>query len=129
MKAHPSTPPDNPLRYSTDEACAAQLDATDPLAGFRKQFHIPNRPDGTPVIYFAGNSLGLMPKRVQAAMDQELEDWANRGVDGHFEAKNPWYTYHETLREPLARLIGAIPSEVVLMNTLTVNLHLMMVTF
>ena len=78
---------------------------------------------------FAGNSLGLMPKAARQIVEQELDDWAKLGVDAHLNAKTPWYTYHEQFREPLARLAGARPNEVVCMNSLTVNLHLMMATF
>ena len=115
--------------FQPDEDFARQLDAADPLAGYRERFHIPAQPDGAPKIYFAGNSLGLQPKTVDAAVRQELEDWARLGVDGHFEARTPWYFYHEVFRESGARLVGGVPGEVVMMNGLTVNLHLMMVTF
>ncbi|HEY4282627.1 MAG TPA: kynureninase [Chthoniobacterales bacterium] len=117
------------MTYSTDEDFALQLDREDPLGRFRDRFHLPPGPDGKPLIYFAGNSLGLMPKSARALVDQELDDWANLGVDAHLKAKAPWYTYHEPLREPAARLVGARPNEVVCMNSLTVNLHLMMATF
>lgn len=117
------------MNYTTDEACARQLDAADQLASFRQRFHIPTRADGTPVVYFAGNSLGLQPTAVRAQLEQELEDWARLGVDAHFHGRNPWYSYHERFRESGARLVGARPGEVVMMNSLTVNLHLMMVTF
>jgi len=115
--------------FRPDEAYARQLDADDPLAGYREQFHIPQRPDGSEIIYFLGNSLGLQPKRVRALMDQELNDWAGLGVDAYFEGTRPWYSYQERFREIGARLVGAKPHEVVTMNSLTVNLHLMMVTF
>jgi kynureninase len=115
--------------FSPDEEFALRLDAEDPLREFRGRFHVPIGSDGKPVIYFVGNSLGLMPKATRGLVDQELEDWANLGVDGHLEAATPWYSYHEMLREPAARLVGAKPSEVVCMNSLTVNLHLMMATF
>ncbi|HKP94037.1 MAG TPA: kynureninase, partial [Chthoniobacterales bacterium] len=85
--------------------------------------------DGEPVIYFAGNSLGLMPKATRKIVEQELDDWAALGVDAHLEARTPWYSYHEAVREPMARLVGARPVEVICMNSLTVNLHLMMATF
>ncbi len=115
--------------FQPDEAFARRLDAEDPLAGYRDRFLIPRRRDGRPVIYFAGNSLGLQPKAVRPLIDQELKDWADLGVDGHFSGKTPWYSYHEVLREPAAGLVGARPGEVVMMNSLTVNLHLMMVSF
>src|SRR5256885_3529515 len=117
------------MQFSADEDFAKQLDAEDPLRGFREKFHLPLGEDGKPLIYFAGNSLGLMPKSARQVVDQELGDWAKLGVDAHLEAKTPWYSYHETLREPTARLIGAKPVEVICMNSLTVNLHLMMATF
>src|SRR5256885_4710635 len=119
----------SPMTFSGDENFAKQLDAEDPLRGFREKFHLPLGEDGKPVIYFAGNSLGLMPKSAREVVDQELDDWARLGVDAHLEAKTPWYSYHETLREPTARMVGAKPVEVICMNSLTVNLHLMMATF
>lgn len=117
------------MTFSADEEFARQLDAEDPLRQFREKFHLPLGKDGKPLIYFAGNSLGLMPKAARQIVEQELDDWAERGLDAHLEAKMPWYSYHETLREPTARLIGAQPNEVICMNSLTVNLHLMMATF
>jgi kynureninase len=115
------------MRLGEQEALA--LDAADPLARFRERFELPPGRDGRPVVYLAGNSLGLMPRAAREYVARELDDWAGLGVDGHFHAANPWYGYHETLRDPLARLVGALPSEVVAMNSLTVNLHLMMATF
>src|SRR5947207_4349192 len=115
--------------YSTDENFALQLDREDPLRGFREKFHLPKAKDGKPLIYFAGNSLGLMPKSARAIVEQELDDWAKLGVDAHLEGTTPWYTYHETVRDPAARLVGARPAEVICMNSLTVNLHLMMAAF
>src|SRR3989442_3387457 len=117
------------MQFSTDENFAKQLDAEDPVRGFRDKFHLPLGKDGKPLIYFAGNSLGLMPKAARQVVDQELDDWAKLGVDAHLEGQTPWYSYHETLREPTARLISAKPVEVICMNSLTVNLHLMMATF
>jgi len=117
------------MQFSADEKSALQLDAEDPLRQFRNKFHLPLGKDGSSLIYFAGNSLGLMPKTARQIVEQELDEWAKLGVDAHLEAKTPWYTYHETLREPTARLIGARPIEVICMNSLTVNLHLMMATF
>lgn len=108
---------------------ARRLDRRDPLASFRKEFLIPKSRSGKPWIYLAGNSLGLQPRKARAYVAQELEDWARLGVDGHFEAKHPWMSYHETVGAPMARVVGALPTEVVVMNTLTVNLHLMMVSF
>ncbi len=116
-------------KFSADEEFALRQDREDPLRGFRDRFHIPLGADGEPLIYFVGNSLGLMPKATRQIVDQELDDWAQLGVDGHFDAATPWYSYHETLREPAARLVGAQPNEIVCMNSLTVNLHLLMATF
>src|SRR5437762_8716562 len=117
------------MQLSTDEGFAKQLDAEDPLHSFRQNFHLPLGKDSKPLIYFAGNSLGLMPKSARAIVEQELDDWAKLGVDAHLEGTTPWYSYHETVREPAARLVGARPVEVICMNSLTVNLHLMMATF
>jgi kynureninase len=117
------------MHFSTDETFALQLDAEDRLQNFREKFHLPSGKDGKPLIYFAGNSLGLMPKTARQIVEQELDDWAKLGVDAHLNAATPWYTYHQTLREPMARLVGAKPVEVICMNSLTVNLHLMMATF
>src|SRR5437762_5231201 len=115
--------------FSAVEDFALQLDAEDPLRHFRERFHLPLGKNGEPLIYFAGNSLGLMPKTARQIVEQELNDWAKLGVDAHLDATTPWYSYHETLREPTARLVGAKPLEVICMNSLTVNLHLMMATF
>jgi kynureninase len=117
------------MTFSQDEDFARELDAQDPLHHFREKFHLPLGADGKPFIYFAGNSLGLMPKSARAIIEQELDNWATLGVDAHHATGTPWYSYHETLREPTARLVGAQPNEVVCMNSLTVNLHLMMATF
>jgi kynureninase len=117
------------MTFCSDENFALQLDAEDSLRQFRKKFHLPLGADGTSLIYFAGNSLGLMPKSARQIVEQELDDWAKLGVDAHLDAKTPWYSYYETLREPTAHLVGAQPNEVVCMNSLTVNLHLMMATF
>src|SRR6516164_6969661 len=117
------------MQFSAEEDFAKQLDSEDPLRRFREEFHLPLGKDGKPLIYFAGNSLGLMPKSARKIVDEELDDWAKLGVDAHLEAKTPWYTYHEPLREPTARMVGAKPVEVICMNGLTVNLHLMMATF
>lgn len=116
-------------RFSTGADCAKQLDYADPLKNYRDKFYIPVMPNGKEVIYFAGNSLGLQPKTVKAYIEQELDDWQTLGVEGHLHAKNPWLPYHELLTPQTARLVGALPEEVVNMNTLSVNLHLMMVSF
>ncbi|MEO2059367.1 MAG: kynureninase [Mesonia sp.] len=108
---------------------AKQQDQNDPLRRFRNQFHIPKDKNGEEQVYLCGNSLGLQPKLTQEYIQQELEDWSNLGVEGHTEAKNPWMPYHEFLTEKMAKIVGAKPSEVVMMNTLSVNLHLMMVSF
>jgi kynureninase len=109
-------------------APAEALDAADPLRGFRSRFHVP-RHEGHEQAYFCGNSLGLQPTAVRAALMQELDDWAELGVEAHFRGKHPWMPYHETVRESLARVVGAKPVEVVAMNSLTANLHLLMVSF
>lgn len=110
-------------------AQARALDCADPLASFRNDFHFPKDKQGQPLIYFCGNSLGLQPKRTREFIENELEDWATFGVEGHFGARKPWLPYHELLTEPMARVVGAKPIEVVVMNQLTVNLHLMMASF
>ena len=117
------------MTFSAEEDFAHQLDAEDPLRQLREKFHLPLGKNGKPVIYFAGNSLGLMPKAVRAIVEEELDNWANRAVDAHHAARTPWYSYHETLRKPTARLVGAKSLEVICMNSLTVNIHLMMATF
>src|SRR5437773_11619233 len=117
------------MHFSGDEDVARQLDAEDPLRGFREKFSLPLGNDGKPVIYFAGNSLGLMPKSARGIVEEELDNWAKLGVDAHHATGTPWYSYHEALRDPTARLAGAKPVEVICMNSLTVNLHLMMATF
>jgi kynureninase len=117
------------MEFSAEESFALNLDAEDPLRSFREKFHLPLGKKGEPLIYFAGNSLGLMPKSAREIVQQELEDWATLGVDAHMDAATPWYSYHENLREPMARVVGAKPVEVICMNSLTVNLHLMMATF
>ncbi|HEU5024367.1 MAG TPA: kynureninase [Spirillospora sp.] len=110
---------------------ALRLDETDPQPSLREEFLIPPAPGGTypEAAYFAGNSLGLQPKAVAGRLREELDDWARLAVEGHTQARRPWVDYHELLREPAARLVGALPHEVVAMNSLTVNLHLMMASF
>ena len=105
------------------------MDAQDSLKGFREKFYIPKQASGENVLYFTGNSLGLQPKQTREYIEQELEDWKNLGVEGHLQAKNPWLPYHEFVAGQLANIVGAKPSEVVAMNSLTVNLHLLMVSF
>lgn len=99
------------------------------LQNFREKFHIPKQPDGEDVLYFTGNSLGLQPKTTRAYIEQELKDWETLGVEGHFKAKRAWMPYQEFVNEQTARIVGAKPIEVVVMNSLTVNLHLLMVSF
>jgi len=105
------------------------MDARDSLGHFRERFHIPTNADGTDTIYLCGHSLGLQPKSARRYVEQELKDWELLGVEGHFRGKNPWMPYHRLLTEQTATLVGANPSEIVAMNSLTVNLHLMMVSF
>ena len=113
------------------ETEARELDAGDDLPSLRDQYHIPPAGGGryAETAYLAGNSLGLQHRSVRSRLLGELDDWARLGVEGHRDAKHPWLAYHELLREPAARLIGARPAEVVMMNSLTVNLHLMMISF
>jgi kynureninase len=115
--------------FRLGEEFAAEMDARDPLARYRERFCIPKKKDGDECIYLSGHSLGLQPKTARAYIDQELIDWADLGVEGHFHAKNPWMPYHRLLTAQTATLVGAKPSEVVVMNSLTVNLHLMMTSF
>src|SRR5438093_6311720 len=117
------------MNFSADEDFAPQLDREDPLRQFREKFHLPRGKNGRPLIYFAGNSLGLMPKSARQIVEEEVDNWARLGVDAHHATGTPWYSYHEALREPTARLVGAKPIEVICMNSLTVNIHLMMATF
>ncbi|MFM9944427.1 MAG: kynureninase [Bacteroidia bacterium] len=114
--------------YTNTLEFAKSLDKKDPLAHFRQRFHFPIL-NGKEAIYLTGNSLGLQPKTARAALEQEMQDWQNMGVEGHFEGKNPWFYYHKFLTEKAAKVVGALPHEVVVMNNLTVNLHLMMVSF
>lgn len=108
---------------------ARSSDEHSPIKKYRNEFAFPTDANGMKYLYFAGHSLGLMPNSVRDAISAELDDWQKYGVEGHFHAKNPWMPYHEILTDKLAKLVGAKPLEVVAMNTLTVNLHLMMVSF
>ena len=108
---------------------ARQLDQKDPLRSFRERFNFPVQDNGKPFIYLCGNSLGLQPKKANDYVREEMEDWANLGVEGHIHARHPWLPYHEFLTASMARLVGAKEIEVVVMNSLTVNLHLLMVSF
>ena len=114
--------------FENNLAFANQLDEQNSLNHFREQFYIPVI-NGNECIYFTGNSLGLQPKTTQDYVVNELEDWANFGVEGHFHATNPWFSYHEIFPQQVAKIVGALPEEVVVMNQLTVNLHLLMTTF
>lgn len=108
---------------------AKDLDAKDELKKYRELFHIPRQENGELHTYLCGNSLGLQPKKTKDSIQQELDAWAELGVEGHFHAKNPWLTYHEFLVDVMAKVVGAKPIEVAVMNTLSVNLHLLMATF
>jgi kynureninase len=115
--------------FDPAESYALEQDRRDPLAGFRSRFELPRNERGEPKLYFCGNSLGLQPTAARALVEQELDDWSALAVEAHFKGRTPWYSYHEVFRESGARLVGARPGEVVMMNSLTVNLHLMMVSF
>ncbi|GGD87462.1 kynureninase [Planktosalinus lacus] len=110
-------------------AYAKEQDKHDPINRFREKFHIPKDKKGNDIVYLCGNSLGLQPKNTQKYIQEELDDWAKLGVEGHTEAQHPWMPYHELLTNTMAKIVGAKPSEVVMMNTLTTNLHLLMVSF
>src|SRR5215204_5545298 len=111
------------MSYEASLGFAQSLDTADELSSFRQRFHFPKTGGGAEVIYFTGNSLGLQPKTVSTYVQQELDDWARLGVEGHMKAANPWLPYHEFLTEKMARIVGAMPIETVVMNSLTVNLH------
>ncbi len=115
--------------FQASEEFAAAMDVRDPLAQFRELFWLPKTKGGDDCIYLCGHSLGLQPKTARAYLEQELHDWAQLGVEGHFHATNPWMPYHRKVTQQTAALVGAQPDEVVVMNSLTVNLHLMMVSF
>jgi kynureninase len=117
------------MHYENTLAFARAQDAADQLASYRRRFLFPQHSDGQPVLYFCGNSLGLQPDTVRPALLAELDQWQTHGVEGHFRGDQPWMYYHKFLTPQTARLVGAHEHEVVVMNTLTVNLHLMMVTF
>lgn len=118
----------NGMNFENTLQFAKRLDASDPLKAFRDRFYIPRHYEDD-CIYFTGNSLGLQPKSVKEYVNQELDDWAKLGVEGHFRAKNPWMPYHEIFPKQLSKIVGCLPEEVVVMNQLTVNLHLLMVSF
>ena len=117
------------MNFAPGKDFALSMDENDPLRNYRERFFIPKTTSGEESIYLCGNSLGLQPKSVRESIEQELKDWEELGVEGHFHAQNPWLPYHEILAKPMASLVGGKPQEVVVMNTLTVNLHLMMVSF
>jgi len=116
-------------QFRTNREFAATMDEGDPLAHFRQRFHIPKTENGEDCTYLCGHSLGLQPKTAKAYLEQELDDWARLGVQGHFHGKNPWLPYHRLLAEQTSALAGAEPGEIVVMNSLTMNLHLMMASF
>jgi kynureninase len=115
--------------YQANPDFARSMDAADPLARFREQFHIPKGPDGTDSVYLCGNSLGLQPVSAGRHVREVLDQWAALGVEGHVQGPHPWMPYHEFLTQQTAGVVGALPHEVVVMNSLTVNLHLLMVSF
>ncbi|MDC6354653.1 MULTISPECIES: kynureninase [unclassified Robiginitalea] len=116
------------MRFENTEAFARKMDAEDPLGRYREAFLFP-RHNGKEIIYFTGNSLGLQPRKAAGKVREVLTDWEELAVEGHFRAKNPWWEYHEQLAPYLEKIVGAKPGEVTVMNTLTVNLHLLMVSF
>ncbi len=117
------------MNFEDTLECAERLDRADPLRAMRDEFHLPKHANGEDEIYLCGNSLGLQPKRCARYLSEELEKWQNLGVRGHFDSAHPWMPYHEFLSRQSADLTGALESEVVVMNSLTTNLHLMMVSF
>ena len=116
------------MEFRLDKEFAAGMDAADPLAPLRRAYLFPSH-NGTEVVYFMGNSLGLQPAGVSQALQEECEDWQRYGVEGHYKARRPWFSYHEQFAEGAAALVGALPEEVVIMNQLTVNLHLLLISF
>ena len=116
------------MNFQNTREFAQRLDAQDELKNYRDEFIFP-KVNGKQVIYFTGNSLGLQPKRTKKYVDEVITDWANLAVEGHFYADKPWWDYHERFAAPLSEIVGAKPAEVTVMNTLTVNLHLLMVSF
>jgi kynureninase len=116
------------MQYNTERSFAQQLDQQDPLKDFRQEYLFPQH-QGRDCLYFCGNSLGIQPKGAMDALRTEMDRWRELGVEGHFEGELPWTEYHKALTEPSAHIVGARPEEVIIMNTLTVNLHLMMVSF
>ena len=117
------------MKFENSQEFAQRMDVDDRLARFRSRFHVPHQADGSESLYFTGNSLGLMPKTATDYVVQELKDWERLGVEGHMHAAHPWLPYHEFLTAQMAAIVGAKPIETVVMNSLTVNLHLLMVSF
>ncbi|MEN8788447.1 MAG: kynureninase [Flavobacteriaceae bacterium] len=116
------------MQFQNQLSFAREMDQKDPLRSYRDAFHFP-KVNNRPVIYFTGNSLGLQPKRTQAFVEEIMTAWKDLAVEGHFYADKPWWDYHERLARPLAAVVGAKPEEITVMNTLTINLHLLMVSF
>ncbi len=116
------------MLFENTREFAKKMDARDPLASYRSEFQFPKVNDKE-VIYFTGNSLGLLPKAAKKYVDDVMKDWGEMAVEGHFYAEKPWWDYHERFSKPLSKIVGALPSEVTVMNTLTVNLHMLMVSF
>ncbi len=117
-----------PIQFENTAGFAQEQDANDPLGSYRSRFYIPVI-NGSECVYLTGNSLGLQPRTTQDYVLNELEDWANFGVEGHFHGRKPWLSYHELFPEKVSRIVGALPQEIVVMNQLTINLHLLMTTF
>ncbi|MGA9269645.1 MAG: kynureninase [Lutimonas sp.] len=117
------------MKYSNTLEFALEMDGKDPLRDRKKQFLNPKTTDGKDCIYFCGNSLGLQPRSARSLVERIMKDWETRAVEGHFEGDEPWVPYHERLAPAMSRIVGAKEEEVILMNSLTVNLHLMMVSF
>jgi len=117
------------MKYIASRDFAKELDRSDPIKDMKSKFYFPKDKNGDDCIYFCGNSLGLQPKSSRAAVERIMKDWESRGVEGHFEGDEPWVPYHERLTPSMAKIVGAKEEEVILMNSLTVNLHLMMVSF
>jgi len=115
--------------FESGENFAIAMDERDPLGSYRRRFCFPKTASGQDCVYLCGHSLGLQPNSVREYIQDELKDWAQLGVEAHFRGRNPWMPYHRLLTEQTAKLVGAQPIEVVVMNSLTVNLHLMMVSF
>jgi kynureninase len=119
----------NMIHYSAEKSFASEMDDKDPLISYRESFHLPTDEHEKPAIYFLGNSLGLQPKTARPHIESVLKDWKRWGVEAFSQGENPWVTYEDRLKESVARIVGAKPLEVVIMNSLTVNLHLMLVSF